>query len=123
MDVTPVSYGAVHGYDRTSYNLPRGTYNDHDNGYVKSVFAGWTASNIVSSAAALANLTWEIYNTEFFAPRKYMDLMIPPLPSAAKPFVIYGLGTFNLGFQTGQSGKYGRGYGHLGATYGYQSIS
>jgi CubicO group peptidase (beta-lactamase class C family) len=122
-DGTPVSYGSARGYDRTSYNMPAGEHNDHDNGDVKGVFAGWTASNLVASAAAMANLTWEIYGAYSLAPKEYVDQMIPPKPSMLRPFSIYGLGTFNLGMETGQKGAYGEGYGHLGATYGYQSIS
>jgi len=36
----------------------------------------------------------------------------------------YGVATFNLNSRAGQpsSSKYGIAYGHLGATYGYQSI-
>lgn len=122
-DGTPVSYGSARGYDRTSYNMPKGEYNDHDNGDVKGVFAGWTASNVVSSAMAMANLTWEIYSAHTLAPKEFIDQMIPAKPSLFHPFSIYGLGTFNLDMETGQKGTYGTGYGHLGATYGYQSIS
>jgi CubicO group peptidase (beta-lactamase class C family) len=120
---TPVSYGSVRGYDRTSYNMPSKTYNDHDNGDVKGVFAGWTASNIVSTPSAMANLTWEIYSAYSLAPKEFVDQMAPPKRSLRHPFSIYGLGTFNLNMETGQQGEYARGYGHLGATYGYQSIS
>jgi len=120
---TPVSYGSARGYDRTTYNMAKGVHNDHDNGDVKGVFAGWTASNLVASAAAMANMTWEIYSAYSFAPKEFIDQMIPPKPSLMRPFSLYGLGTFNLGFQTGQKGDYGKAYGHLGATYGYQSIS
>lgn len=122
-DGTPVSYGAAHGYDRTSYNMASGSHNDHDTGDVKGVFSGWTASNIVASAAAMANLTWEIYAVHSLAPKEAVDQMIPAKPSLFLPFPIYGLGTFNLEFLTGQKGHYGRGYGHLGATYGYQSVA
>jgi CubicO group peptidase (beta-lactamase class C family) len=123
MDGTPVSYGSVRGYDRTTYNMPAGTHNDHDNGDVKGVFAGWTASNIVATPSAMANLTWEIYSTNSLAPKALVDEMIPPRPSPLHPFSIYGLGTFNLEMVTGHKDEYGRGYGHFGATYGYQSIS
>jgi len=34
----------------------------------------------------------------------------------------YGLATFNLSHHTGVEGPKGIAYGHLGATYGYQSI-
>mmetsp|Transcript_112484 Transcript_112484/g.216681 ORF Transcript_112484/g.216681 Transcript_112484/m.216681 type:complete len:510 (-) Transcript_112484:71-1600(-) len=122
-DGTPVSLGAVHGYDRTSYNMPKGVHNDHDNGQVKGVFAGWTASNLVTSASAMANMTWEIYAAHSFAPKHFIDQMLPPKATVRHPLVFYGLGTFTLNMVTGQRGDYGVGYGHLGATYGYQSLS
>lgn len=123
-DGSPVSYGSARGYDRTSYNQPvKGVHNDHDNGDVKGVFAGWTASNAVASAAAMANMTWEIYSAYSFAPKEFIDQMKPPKATFFHPISIYGLGTFNLNMETGQKGAYGEGYGHLGATYGYQSFS
>eukprot|EP00931_Biecheleriopsis_adriatica_P121813 TRINITY_DN9687_c0_g1_i1.p1 TRINITY_DN9687_c0_g1~~TRINITY_DN9687_c0_g1_i1.p1 ORF type:complete len:442 (-),score=86.60 TRINITY_DN9687_c0_g1_i1:21-1346(-) len=115
---SPKDYGAAHGYDHTSYNAPRGVDSDHDNWGVDGVFAGWTASNVVASASAVANLTWEIWGPpQGVAPKEYIDQMIPSNSS------IYGLGAFNLGFFSGQKGKLGVGYGHLGATYGYQSLA
>merc|ERR1712060_748948 len=37
---------------------------------------------------------------------------------------MYGIATFNLDWETGRprGSKYGVAYGHLGATYGYQSL-
>mmetsp|Transcript_16344 Transcript_16344/g.28656 ORF Transcript_16344/g.28656 Transcript_16344/m.28656 type:complete len:438 (+) Transcript_16344:53-1366(+) len=114
----PKDYGTANGYDRTSYNRPHGQTANHDNAEVKGVFAGWTASNLVADAAAVADLTWEIWGpTSSVAPKEYIDEMIP------KTNAIYGLGAFNIGFQTGQKGPLGMGYGHLGATYGYQSLA
>lgn len=114
---SPKDYGAASGYDRTSYNRPKGQTANHDNAAVKGVFAGWTASNLVADAAAVADLTWEIWGSSTVAPKEYIKQMIPNSHS------IYGLGTFNVGFQTGQKGALGIGYGHLGATYGYQSVA
>merc|ERR1712183_387770 len=51
------------------------------------------------------------------APRSYIEQMIP---SENRP---YGLGTFNLFWITGKRGFEGQAYGHLGATYGYQSVA
>lgn len=113
----PVDYGAAHGYDRTPYNMPVNQTNDHDDSAVDGVFAGWTASNIVANASVLANLAWEIYGPpSSIAKKPYIDQMIPKNG-------IYGLGTFNLGWLTGQHQSLGIGYGHLGATYGYQSLA
>lgn len=114
---TPKDNGVVHGYDRTAYNMPSGL-NDHDNFEVAGVFSGWSASDVVSTAAGIAALTWEIYGPDHsVAPKAYADLMIPNASD------IYGLATHQLNSRTGQKGDYGLGYGHLGATYGYQSVT
>lgn len=120
---SPKDFHAAHGIDRTSYNMPAGQTNDHDNIDVDGVFAGWTASNLVAGTPAVASLAWEIYGPpSSIAPKEYIDQMIPNSHS------IYGLGTFNLGFFTGHMKDFlhqslWRGYGHLGATYGYQSVA
>eukprot|EP00421_Protoceratium_reticulatum_P017592 CAMPEP_0168387010 /NCGR_PEP_ID=MMETSP0228-20121227/15724_1 /TAXON_ID=133427 /ORGANISM="Protoceratium reticulatum, Strain CCCM 535 (=CCMP 1889)" /LENGTH=417 /DNA_ID=CAMNT_0008400231 /DNA_START=56 /DNA_END=1309 /DNA_ORIENTATION=+ len=112
----PKDYTPVHGYDRTSYNVPAGQKNNHDNWEVAGTFSGWTASDLVGTAADIAALSWEVYGPPHaIAPKSFVDLMIPTGP-------FYGLATFNLSTHTGQTGKFGRAYGHLGATYGYQSI-
>lgn len=50
--------------------------------------------------------------------KEYAELMIPSAHNA------YGLAAHNLGMRSGQmKGDYSVGYGHLGATYGYQSIT
>lgn len=118
----PKDYGAVHGYDRTSYNMDSG-HNNHDNWNVSGVFAGWTASNIVANASAVAKLAWEIFGPpSSVAPKRYVDQMVPGRTQ------FYGLGAFNLGFFTGharllRNNALGHGWGHLGATYGYQSVA
>merc|ERR1712151_1102937 len=68
--------------------------------------------------ASVADLAWEIYGPPHtVAPSFYVNQMLPQVNQ------IYGLGTFNLSqMATGQHGEYGVAYGHLGATYGYQSI-
>jgi len=111
----PKDYTPVHGYDRTSYNVPYPQKSHHDNWAVAGTFSGWTASDLVGSSSAIAALCWEIYGPPHsIAPKAYVDLMIPTGP-------FYGLATFNLSDHTGQKGRYGTAYGHLGATYGYQS--
>eukprot|EP00930_Biecheleria_cincta_P042487 TRINITY_DN29236_c0_g1_i1.p1 TRINITY_DN29236_c0_g1~~TRINITY_DN29236_c0_g1_i1.p1 ORF type:complete len:448 (+),score=69.59 TRINITY_DN29236_c0_g1_i1:144-1487(+) len=118
----PKDYGAVHGYDRTSYNMASG-HNNHDNYNVSGVFAGWTASNVVADAPAVARLAWEIFGPpSSVAPKRYVDQMVPSRTQ------LYGLGAFNLGFFTGhakmlRNSALGHGWGHLGATYGYQSVA
>lgn len=113
----PRNHTPVRGYDRTAYNLPAGQHNDQDVSGVDGVFAGWTASDLVATTPAAAELAWEIYGPQpEVLPPTHAALMVPEKDS------IYGLATFNLGFRTGQNGTYGVAYGHLGATYGYQSV-
>jgi len=116
---SPRNYTPVHGYDHTTYDMPPGVLNSHDNWEVSGVFSGWTASDIVATAAAVADLTWEVYGPDHnILPEEVVNLMIPAKNA------IYGLATFNLDRNTGQTGaKYGHAYGHLGATYGYQSAT
>lgn len=113
----PKDWTVVHGYDRTSYNMPSNITNDQDVAGVDGVFAGWTAADIVGSASAVAELTWAIYGPEpTVLPKAYSELMASTAMARD-----YGLATFNLARDTGQSGEYGIAYGHLGATYGFQS--
>lgn len=116
---TPKDYSPVHGYDRTSYNMPYGQTNNKDVAGVEGVFAGWTASDIVGTPSAVAELTWAIYGPNpTVLPKEYSDLMASTALSRD-----YGLATFNLARDTGHSypSPYGDAYGHLGATYGFQS--
>mmetsp|Transcript_10402 Transcript_10402/g.23537 ORF Transcript_10402/g.23537 Transcript_10402/m.23537 type:complete len:454 (-) Transcript_10402:328-1689(-) len=114
-DQAPSDFTHVHGYDRTSYGKPQGEVANHDNIDVKGVFSGWTASNLVASAPAVADLGWAIYGpAASVAPPEYIKQMLP-----RSKMEFYGLATFNLAFLTG--GK-AHAYGHLGATYGYQSV-
>ena len=39
-----------------------------------------------------------------------------------KHFCIYGFATFNLTMQIGQKGAMGQAYGHIGATYGFDTM-
>lgn len=120
--VAPSAVTRVHGYDRTAYNVKAGHQNDHDNWDVAGVFAGWTASDIVAPVDAVADLAWEIYGPPHsVAPAAYVKEMVPK--QSILNYQIYGMATFNLAMVTGQKGDYGIAYGHLGATYGYQSIA
>lgn len=114
---SPRDWGTVHGYDRTAYNVPKGQHNNHDDWEVDGVFSGWTASNLVATPSAVAELAWQIFGPpKGIAPKAFVDQMIPNRTS------LYGLGAFNIGFQTGHKDELGVAYGHLGATYGYQSV-
>lgn len=113
----PKDYTPVHGYDRTGYNMPANTTNNQDVSGVDGVFAGWTASDILGTASDIAAMTWAIYGpAPTILPKQYADLM-----AATAMTRDYGLATFNLSSMTGHAGDYGVAYGHLGATYGYQS--
>lgn len=114
---SPSDYSSVHGYDRTSYNQPAGTKNNHDNWKVDGVFSGWTASDVVAPTSTIAQLAWEVFGPpSSVAPPAYSAMMEPQGEN------FYGLATQNMRRWTGQNNTYGRAYGHLGATYGYQSI-
>ena len=122
----PAHWTTVHGYDRTSYNgqnasrLP-GT----DVFQVKGVYGGWTASDVTARVADVARLAYDIFGRS--GPRilqpASVQTMVPHNGAHSFP---YGFATFNLsrawGASAGGPKNYNEAYGHLGATYGYQSI-
>jgi CubicO group peptidase (beta-lactamase class C family) len=113
----PRDFTAVHGYDRTAYNMPSGVLNDRDVSDIDGVFAGWTASDLVGSASNVASLVWAIYGpSPTVLPPSMSRLMVRTAMERD-----YGLATFNLTRDTGQSGELAAAVGHLGATYGFQS--
>ena len=97
-------------------------YNGHDPkhsypvGNVAGVFAGWTASDLIADCADAASLAYSIYGTTEMLPQKLMELMIPNATE------YYALATFNLTHTTGLVRPEGTAYGHLGSTYGFESI-
>lgn len=117
---SPRQAGAVAGWDRTSYNganasaLPGRSVFD-----MAAVFGGWTASDLIATAADAARIAYDLYGRE--APQLLTPssrrIMVPPTKG-------YGFATFNLtgigGNASGPSASIA--YGHLGATYGYDSI-
>jgi len=110
---SPSAFSTVHGYDRTAYNGNKGS---RDVFGVAGTFSGWTASDLCGTAADIAELAWDVYGPDYnMAPKEYIDQMIPIWPW-------YGAATFNLTSRTGREPPLGTAYGHLGATYGYQSI-
>eukprot|EP00913_Durusdinium_trenchii_P016551 g15556.t1 len=95
------------------YTTPNHFYKPTELMSVEGVFAGWTASNVVATAAHIADLSWEIWKEHSLAPEALVKQMIP------SAMHIYGMGAFNVGlFSGGVRGPLGQGYGHLGATYG-----
>lgn len=111
----PSNWTAVRGYDTTSYN--------HNNGSIEvskvsGVFSGWTASDLVGTASDVARLAYDVYAPPYkLVAKRYVDMMYE-----TSNLTGYGLATFNLTRRTGQHGPDGVAMGHLGATYGYQSI-
>ena len=115
-DATLADFSLLHGYDRTSYNGINGTLHPHDTRQVAGVFSGFTASDVVMDVKDAARLAFEIYGpTNAVAPPELVAEMVPTGH-------FYGLATFNLTDKTGQPAPLGTSYGHLGATYGFQSI-
>lgn len=122
----PAKWTTVHGYDRTSYNgadptkLP-GT----DVWNVAGVYGGWTASDLTASVADVARLGYDIHSTSSgtkLISKGSQRLMVPSSRE------IYGFATFNLehvgitGHGKRWPDEYDQAYGHLGATYGYDSL-
>ena len=119
---SPASVGAVAGYDRTSYN-------GHDPsarpgvpvGDVAGVFSGFTASDLTASVGDVARLGYDLFG-------KAAPHLAPPDLVAAHmvpgPYIHYAFATFNLTTHglSGADRPYYHTYGHLGATYGYDSL-
>ena len=117
----PSQWTPVHGYDRTSYNGRNSTIRPGHTDVWKTtgVYGGWTASDVTASVADVARLGYDIFGKQ--GPRMLsaasVHTMVPTSP-------FYGFATFNLSRGWGPSYASGlnTAYGHLGATYGYQSI-
>lgn len=115
---SPAELGVVRGVDRTHYN---GEVPELSGGIDVSerhgVFAGWTASDFVGTSSDVAELGHALYGKEAaIVSKEYVDQMIPTGP-------FYGFATFNLTRMTEErDGKFFPAYGHLGATYGYDSL-
>jgi CubicO group peptidase (beta-lactamase class C family) len=121
----PEDFTTVHGHDRTSYNMPDNETNDQDVFAVDGVFAGWTASNLVASPSAVAELYWDIYGPEPSVAKSSSGFMANPATGGSGHGGFYGFATFQLSSHTGlnENSTYGQAWGHLGATYGYQSVA
>jgi len=85
---------------------------------VSGVFAGWTASDLVAPVTSAAELVHGIYGSYSVAPQAAVEGVMVPKSNES----FYGFGTFNLSHRTGVEMPKGTAYGHLGATYGFQSI-
>ena len=121
----PSAYTTLDAYDRTSYNghnasARPGTKVDA----VHGVFGGWTASDIVAPVQDIADLVFDIYG-----PRSPSSLVAPSdiamMTNASQGF--YGFATFLLSDFTGMPTDgpppdLSSCWGHLGATYGWNSL-
>lgn len=119
---SPADHGVVAGYDRTTYNGqdPNKT-GGIPVGAVHGVFAGWSAADFVGPPRAVAELGYALWgNASELVPPKYRDMMVPQA-IARFPLGFYGLASQNVALIGVTNGKYAA-YGHLGATYGYDSI-
>ena len=119
----PEDHTTVHGYDMTSYNHKK-PEDSIDVYSTCGVFGGWTASDIVGPAQDIAALVYDVYapveannGSKIVRDGKLLAQMYGSSGDTG-----YGLATFNLSHHTGVKGPEGIAYGHLGATYGYQSI-
>lgn len=115
---SPRDLGVVTGYDRTDYNGQDPKSGGVSVVDVHGVFSGWSASDFVGPPSAVAELGYALWgNSSSIVPKEYRDMMVP-----TKGF--YGLASQNVGLMgiTGDTGEYKTAYGHLGATYGYDSI-
>ena len=118
----PSQYTDVRGYDRTSYN---GHDPDArpgiDVGDVHGVFAGWTASDLVAPVADVAAMAHALYADPS---QLVAQADVAMMTNASQGF--YGFATFLLSGYSGQPTDgpvdYGSLWGHLGATYGYNSM-
>jgi len=121
---SPRDHGVVAGYDRTDYNGQDPKSAGVPVVDVHGVFAGWSASDFIGPASAVADLGYALWgNSSTLVPAHYRDMMVPKTTGGFTDR-FYGLAAQNVGLIgiTGQDGADGVAYGHLGATYGYDSI-
>jgi len=124
---SPRDHDVVPGFDRTDYNGqdPEARPDGVPVVDVHGVFCGYSASDFVGPPSAVAELGYALWgNASSLVPAQYRDLMVPKTGSSWKDSTFYGLASQNVGLMgiTGGTGDYKTAYGHLGATYGYDSI-
>jgi len=123
---SPRDNGVVDGFDRTDYNgqdpNKTGGVNVID---VHGVFSGWSASDFTGAPSVVAELGHALWgNGSTIVPKKYRDMMVPSASNNHGKEEFYGFASQNVGLMgiTGGEGDFATAYGHLGATYGYDSI-
>lgn len=124
---SPAQHGVVAGFDRTDYNGQNVTKDPAgvNVGHVSGVFAGYSAADFIGSPSAVAEIGYALWGKpSTLVPAEFRDLMVPNLTSRDFRNSFYGLASQNVGLMgiTGGKGEYSVNYGHLGATYGYDSI-
>jgi len=124
---SPAQHGVLAGFDRTDYNGQNVAKNPAgvNVGKVSGVFAGYSAADFIGSPSAVAEIGYALWGKpSALVPAEYRDLMVPNLTSHDFRNSFYGLASQNVGLMgiTGGTGEYSVNYGHLGATYGYDSI-
>lgn len=107
----PAAWTAVHGYDETHYTKHAKPI---DVSNVSGVFGGWTAADFVATAHGAATLVQDVYGPA----HALVSAALQARMYAESAETGYGLATFNLTRLTPNDVA----YGHLGATYGYQSV-
>lgn len=124
---SPADHGVVPGFDRTDYNGQSSKGAGVPVVDVNGVFCGYSASDFIGAPAAVAEIGYAMWGkaSSLLAPA-LRDLMVPNGTSFhEKGAEFYGLASQNVGMMGitgGTDPKYMRSYGHLGATYGYDSI-
>lgn len=126
---SPQEHGVTPGFDRTDYNGqdPKKNPVGVPVVQVNGVFAGWSAADFVGPPSAVAELGHALWGKDsLLVPPAYRDLMVPNMTTHDFESAFYGLASQNVGLMgiTGGSRKspYSTAYGHLGATYGYDSV-
>ena len=107
----PAAFTPVKGYDTTHYNNNTKAI---DVSSISGVFGGWTAADFVAPAADAAALAQDLYGPS----HKLVSAALAQRMYDESSLTGYGLATFNLTRLT----PHDVAMGHLGATYGYQSV-
>ena len=107
----PAAFTGVKGYDTTHYNNNTKAI---DVSGISGVFGGWTAADFVAPAADAAALAQDLYGPS----HKLVSAALAQRMYDESSLTGYGLATFNLTRLT----PHDVAMGHLGATYGYQSV-
>lgn len=115
---SPRDNDVVEGFDRTDYNGQDAKTGGVSVVDVHGVFSGWSASDFVGTPSAVAEMGYALWgNSSTLVAKAFRDMMVP-----SNEF--YGFASQNVGLMgiTGGEGDFKTAYGHLGATYGYDSI-